>query len=90
MKSDSMVFIIVCSIWLAATLMIVPAGSLAQEKPSKPVTLSFNWDTSYGRSTSTVWPFRPGGRFEQLVERHSDGMIKLDIKHGFSWQRKSP
>lgn len=80
MKSDSMVFIIVCSIWLAAAVMIVPTGSLAQEKPSKPVKLSFNWDTSYGRSTSTVWPFRPGGRFEQLVERQSEGMLKLDIK----------
>jgi TRAP-type C4-dicarboxylate transport system substrate-binding protein len=59
---------------------VLPISCIADDKPDKPVTLSFNWDTSYGRSTSTVWPFRKGGRFEQLVERHSEGMLKLDVK----------
>jgi len=80
MKSNQ-IMLVAFSIWLAiGALVIIPDGSLAQEKPAKPTTLSFNWDTSYGRSTSTVWPFRPGGRFEQLVTRHSEGMLKLDIK----------
>jgi len=50
------------------------------EKPTKRVTLTFNWEAAYGRANSTVWPFRPGGRFEQLVTRYTDGMLKLDIK----------
>ena len=27
-----------------------------------------------------MWPFRPGGRFEQLVTQHTGGTVKLDIK----------
>lgn len=50
------------------------------EKPAKPVTLTFNWEGAYGRANCLVWPFRPGGRFEQLVTKYTDGMLKLDIK----------
>jgi hypothetical protein len=48
--------------------------------PAKPVTLSFNWEGAYGRANCLVWPFRPGGSFEQLVTKHTNGMVKLDIK----------
>lgn len=52
----------------------------AVQKPTKPVTLTFNWEGAYGRANCLVWPFRPGGRFEQLVTKHTDGLLKLDIK----------
>jgi TRAP-type C4-dicarboxylate transport system substrate-binding protein len=52
----------------------------AQSKPTKPVTLTFNWEGAYGRANCLVWPFRPGGSFEQLVTKHTGGLVKLDIK----------
>ncbi|MCJ7494635.1 MAG: TRAP transporter substrate-binding protein DctP [Deltaproteobacteria bacterium] len=52
----------------------------AQSKPTKPVTLTFNWEGAYGRANCLVWPFRPGGSFEQLVTKHTGGLVKLEIK----------
>lgn len=52
----------------------------AQPKPAAPTTLSFNWEGAYGRANILVWPFRPGGRYEQLVTQHTNGAIKLDNK----------
>jgi len=72
---------------LVLSLLLVFFGCLlfmgnlyAQQKPTKPVTLTFNWEGAYGRANCLVWPFRPGGRFEQLVTKHTDGLVKLDIK----------
>jgi TRAP-type C4-dicarboxylate transport system substrate-binding protein len=57
------------------------AGAHAQTaKPAAPTTLSFNWEGAYGRANILVWPFRPGGRYEQLVTQHTNGTVKLDIK----------
>ena len=52
----------------------------AQPKPAAPTTLSFNWEGAYGRGNILVWPFRPGGRYEQLVTQYTNGTVKLDIK----------
>ncbi len=52
----------------------------AQPKPAAPTTLTFNWEGAYGRANILVWPFRPGGRYEQLVAQHTNGTVKLDIK----------
>lgn len=52
----------------------------AQTKPVAPTTLSFNWEAAYGRASIVVFPFRPGGRFEELVTQHTNGSVKLDIK----------
>jgi TRAP-type C4-dicarboxylate transport system substrate-binding protein len=68
--------------------MVVVVGFLAlfiglaqaQQKPTKPVTLTFNWEGAYGRANCLVWPFRPGGSFEQMVTKYTEGMLKLDIK----------
>ena len=47
---------------------------------SKSTTLTFNWESAYGRQNVLVWPFRPGGRFEQLVTQHTGVTVKLDNK----------
>lgn len=52
----------------------------AQPKPAAPTTLSFNWEGAYGRGNILVWPFRPSGRYEQLVTQYTNGTIKLDNK----------
>ena len=64
---------------LLSTVLAVPIVN-AQPKPAAPVTLSFNWEGAYGRANILVWPFRPGGRYEQLVTQHTNGTVKLDIK----------
>lgn len=63
---------------LASSLLGVAHAQPA--KPAAPTTLSFNWEGSYGRANILVWPFRPGGRYEQLVNQHTNGTVKLDIK----------
>lgn len=45
-------------------------------------TLKFNWEIAAGKTQCTVWPYAPGGRFEQLVTQHTKGAVKLDIKEG--------
>jgi TRAP-type C4-dicarboxylate transport system substrate-binding protein len=62
---------------LAAVCCTIAA---AQAQPAKPTTLTFNWEAAYGRANILVWPFRPGGRYEQLVAQHTNGTVKLDIK----------
>jgi len=57
-----------------------PAPAPPPAKPTEAVTWTFNWEGAYGRANCLVWPFRPDGRFEQLVTRHTDGLLKLDIK----------
>jgi TRAP-type transport system periplasmic protein len=71
------VIVIVC-------VMMVPL-SLAFAQPAgetKPITLKFNWEIASGKSMSVVWPFRPGGRFHQILDGHTGGKLKLDIKEG--------
>jgi len=60
-----------------ACAFTLPAPAIAQ---STPATLTFNWEGAYGRQNVLVWPFRPGGRYEQLVTQHTGGAVKLDIK----------
>jgi TRAP-type C4-dicarboxylate transport system substrate-binding protein len=63
---------------LACGLVALPAARA--QTAGAPTTLSFNWEAAYGRANILVWPFRPGGRFEQLVNQHTKGTVKLDIK----------
>lgn len=67
---------------LIVSLALVVGGgaALAQTKPAKPATLSFNWEGAYGRANCLVWPFRPGGSFEQAVTKYTGGLVKLEIK----------
>ena len=67
----------------AAIAFFALAASVAYgqtAKPATPTTLTFNWEGAYGRANILVWPFRPGGRYEQLVNQHTDGTVKLDVK----------
>ena len=64
---------------MAFSVLSFPAAQ-AQPKPAAATTLSFNWEGAYGRANILVWPFRPGGRYEQLVAQHTGGTVKLDIK----------
>jgi TRAP-type C4-dicarboxylate transport system substrate-binding protein len=59
---------------------VVSVTAQAQPKPAAPTTLSFNWEGAYGRANILVWPFRPGGRYEQLVAQYTGGTVKLDNK----------
>src|SRR4051812_45259700 len=63
---------------LACSLAALPDARA--QGAAVPTTLSFNWEAAYGRANILVWPFRPGGRFEQLVAQHTKGTVKLDIK----------
>jgi len=66
---------------LASLLAALPAAHAQTAKPAAaPTTLSFNWEGAYGRANILVWPFRPGGRYEQLVTQHTNGTVRLDIK----------
>jgi len=66
---------------LAAVCSTIVAAYAQPAKPAAaPTTLSFNWEGAYGRANILVWPFRPGGRYEQLVAQHTNGTVKLDIK----------
>jgi TRAP-type C4-dicarboxylate transport system substrate-binding protein len=66
---------------LAAACCMIAAAHAQPAKPAgAPTTLSFNWEAAYGRANILVWPFRPGGRYEQLVTQHTNGTVKLDIK----------
>jgi TRAP-type C4-dicarboxylate transport system substrate-binding protein len=66
---------------LACCVLALPAARAQTAKPAAaPTTLSFNWEGAYGRANILVWPFRPGGRYEQLVTQHTNGSVKLDIK----------
>ncbi len=65
---------------LVFSVLSIPAAHAQSSKPAAPTTLSFNWEGAYGRANILVWPFRPGGRYEQLVTQHTNGTVKLDIK----------
>ena len=65
---------------LAFSVLSIPAATAQSSKPAAPTTLSFNWEAASGRANILVWPFRPGGRYEQLVTQHTNGTVKLDIK----------
>ncbi len=65
---------------LVFSVLSIPAADAQSSKPAAPTTLSFNWEGAYGRANILVWPFRPGGRYEQLVTQHTNGTVKLDIK----------
>ena len=67
------------SLFVFLSFFFVSAQAQTQ-KPTKPVTLTFNWEGAYGRANCLVWPFRPGGSFEQFVTKHTEGLVKLDIK----------
>ena len=65
---------------LAFSALSIPAAQAQPNKPAAATTLSFNWEGAYGRANIAVWPFRPGGRYEQLVTQHTNGTVKLDNK----------
>lgn len=66
---------------LAALCCTMAAAHAQPAKPAvAPTTLTFNWEAAYGRANILVWPFRPGGRYEQLIAQHTHGTVKLDIK----------
>ena len=66
---------------LAAVCCTMAAAHAQPAKPAvAPTTLTFNWEAAYGRANILVWPFRPGGRYEQLIAQHTHGTVKLDIK----------
>ena len=64
----------------AAVLAACSILALPAAQAQSPTTLSFNWEAAYGRANILVWPFRPGGRYEMLVNQHTNGSVKLDIK----------
>jgi TRAP-type C4-dicarboxylate transport system substrate-binding protein len=84
MRFKRLVGLVVCPLgFLAFSVIPALAQTPAKGAPAKagaPMTLSFNWEGAYGRANCLVWPFRPGGSFEQLVTKHTKGMVKLDIK----------
>jgi len=47
-----------------------------------PTTFKFNWEIAAGKTQCTVWPFRPNGRFSHLLDTHTKGRLKLDVKEG--------
>jgi TRAP-type C4-dicarboxylate transport system substrate-binding protein len=62
-------------------LLAVACGMLATPvAQAAPTTLTFNWEGAYGRANVLIWPFRPGGRFETLVNEDTKGTVKLEIK----------
>lgn len=65
---------------LAGSMLAMSAAFGQPAKPAAPTTLTFNWEGAYGRANILVWPFRPGGRYEQLLLQHTDGGVNLDIK----------
>ena len=65
---------------VVALTALLAAPMQAGAQAAAPTTLTFNWEAAYGRANILVWPFRPGGRFEQLVAQHTKGTVKLDIK----------
>jgi len=69
----------IAALALACSVFAIPAAQ-AQSKPAAPTTLSFNWEGAYGRQNVLVWPFRPGGRFDQLIAQYTGGTVKLDNK----------
>jgi len=78
MKSNKRMGIAVLA--LSCWVLAFPAAHAQPAKPAAPTTLSFNWEAATGRANILVWPFRPGGRYEQLVTQHTNGTVKLDIK----------
>ena len=66
---------------VAACAKPAPAPTPAPAPPSAEVyTLTGNWESLAGRDNIVTFPYRPGGYFEQMVTRFSEGRIKLDIK----------
>ena len=65
---------------LAPACSVFATARLRSAQTAAPTTITFNWEGAYGRQNILVWPFRPGGRFEQLVTQHTGGTVKLDIK----------
>lgn len=57
-----------------------PAPAPPPAKPTEPVTLAFDWSTVFGRANCLVFPYRPGGRLDQLVTKYTDGLLKFDYK----------
>ncbi len=78
-KRQILVAVFLLASFLAFSIGAAQAQTSAQ-KPAKPVTLSFNWEGAYGRANCLVWPFRPGGSFDLLVKKHTNGLVRLDIK----------
>ncbi|MBI5967626.1 MAG: TRAP transporter substrate-binding protein DctP [Deltaproteobacteria bacterium] len=80
MCKKKLVGFVVCLLGILALSVISAHAQTSPPKPTKPITLTFNWEGAYGRANCLVWPFRPGGSFEQLVTKHTEGLVKLDIK----------
>lgn len=80
MRKEKNGILVVSVIVFSVFLLEIAYAQPGIQRPTKPVTLTFNWEGAYGRANCLVWPFRPGGRFEQLVTKHTEGMLKLDVK----------
>ncbi len=50
------------------------------ESAGETYTVSLNFNSASGMRSYSVYPYRPGGRFETYVDRYSGGRLKLDIK----------
>ena len=70
---------------LAFSVLSIPAATAQSSKPAAPTTLSFNWEAASGRANILVWPFRPGGRYEQLVTQHTNGTASITRSRRTSW-----
>jgi len=65
----------------APTPAPAPSTTPGVAAPTGPTaTLSMNFNSASGMQSYSVFPYRPGGRFEQLVTYYSNGRISLDIK----------
>jgi TRAP-type C4-dicarboxylate transport system substrate-binding protein len=80
MKKGKLIGMMAFILGFLALSVIMAQAQPPTQKPTKPVTLTFNWEGAYGRANCLVWPFRSGGSFEQLVTKYTEGMLKLDIK----------
>lgn len=57
-----------------------PTPTPTPEPAEEVYTLTFNWMSVTGPANVFVFPFRPDGRFQQLLDAETGGRIKFDIK----------
>lgn len=57
-----------------------PVAPAPTPPPGEVYTLTFNWMSVTGPANVFVFPFRPDGRFQQLLDAETGGQIKFDIK----------
>lgn len=88
-KKTSMV-VMGISVLVSLVLLAYSQQTSAQTKPSRPsksaptsapstgtYTLRFNWMTVPGSTDQGCWPWKPGGPWEELINRYSKGRLKI-------------